>query len=186
MTHRQLPITPDDIPKTAILFGLCKYTVMTFGLRNAGQSFQQYIFLALGDLNFVYAYVDDILITFSSHEEHAEHLKIVFQRLKDFCAIPHFTKPRMVLELGRFLGLTNFRRGSLQHAADIKAPLRCYLGKPRKNDKRKITWTQEADAAFNKIKQDLTKATLLSHLAIDAETLVVTDASDADMGTSVG
>ena len=57
---------------------------MTFGLRNSGQTFQRYIYRALGDLSFVFAYIDDILIAFSSYEEHESHLKIVFQRSKDF------------------------------------------------------------------------------------------------------
>lgn len=57
---------------------------MTWSLRNASQWFQRYIFRALGDLNFLLAYIDDILATYASHEEHAEHLKIVFQRLRDF------------------------------------------------------------------------------------------------------
>lgn len=59
-------------------------TGLTFGLRNASQSSQRYIFRDLGDINFVYVYIDHILIESTSQQEHAQHLKIVFQRLKDF------------------------------------------------------------------------------------------------------
>lgn len=57
---------------------------MPFGLRNAGQTFQRYIFRALGVLDLAFAYFDDILIASSTMEEHENHLKIVFQRLKNF------------------------------------------------------------------------------------------------------
>ena len=52
--------------------------MMTFGLRNAGQSFQRYIHRALGDLDYAFAYVDDILVASSNHEEHECHLRLVF------------------------------------------------------------------------------------------------------------
>ena len=57
---------------------------MTYGLRNASQTFQRYVDRALGDLDFVFVYIDDILIASTSEEEHARHLRIVCERLKSF------------------------------------------------------------------------------------------------------
>jgi len=56
---------------------------MTYNLKNT-QTFQRQIFRALGDLEFVFAFIDDILIASSSLEEHETHLRIVLQRLKEF------------------------------------------------------------------------------------------------------
>ena len=43
---------------------------MVFGLTIAGQTFQRYIFRALGDLDFVFAYIYDILTSSLSYEKH--------------------------------------------------------------------------------------------------------------------
>lgn len=86
------------------------------------------------------------------------------------------------MELRRFLGVVNFYRRRIPHAASAQAPLHVYLRESRKNDKREIAWTPEAEGAFNQIKKDLANATLLAHPSEDAETRVVSDASDFAMG----
>ncbi|BHF80232.1 hypothetical protein SprV_0702335600 [Sparganum proliferum] len=86
----QILIALQNVPKTAVTtpLGLFELLPMTFGLRNASQTFQRFVDRVLHGLPFVYAYIDELLIASSSAEEHMEHLSTLFD---------HFRKFRVVL-----------------------------------------------------------------------------------------
>ncbi|BHF60184.1 hypothetical protein SprV_0100314700 [Sparganum proliferum] len=53
---------------------------MSFGLRDAAQSFRRSIDEVLRGISFTYVYIDDILVASSSAEEHASHFRQIFDR----------------------------------------------------------------------------------------------------------
>jgi hypothetical protein len=85
--YHQIRVKLDDIPKTAFRtkYGHYEYTVIPFGVSNAPGVFMEYmnrIFHPYLD-QFVVVFIDDILIYSKSEEEHADHLKVVLQLLRD-------------------------------------------------------------------------------------------------------
>ena len=62
-------------------FGLFEFLCMLFWLKNAPQAFQLLMDMVCQSLDFVFVYLDDILIASSLHHEHQKHLKILFKKL---------------------------------------------------------------------------------------------------------
>ena len=81
-----VPVAPEDIHKTTIKtpVGAYAFTRTPFGLSTSAQVFQQLMDTATRGLDFVYGYVDDLLIFSKSENEHLEHLTILFDRLNEF------------------------------------------------------------------------------------------------------
>ncbi|GFX78324.1 retrovirus-related Pol polyprotein from transposon opus [Trichonephila clavipes] len=186
--------------------------------KNAPSTFQRFINEVLFGLEFVFPYLDDILVASETEEEHKTHLKLVFDLLqkhglrvnisKSTLGVTHleflgylitpegskplpekvdailsYKLPETIRDLRTFLGLINFYRRYLKDAAKNQAILHEYLKGSRKNDKTKILWTEEAKENFEKCKQDLANATLLSFPDPDLQLALFTDASNFAIGS---
>jgi hypothetical protein len=108
--YHQIKIQASDIPKTAFStrYGLYEYLVMSFGLTNAPAYFMYLmnsIFMSELD-KFVVVFIDDILVYSKSEEEHAGHLHVVLQRLREHHFYAKLSKCEFWLKEIKFLGHT--------------------------------------------------------------------------------
>ena len=108
--YHQIKIRPCDIPKTAFStrYGLYEYLVMSFGLTNVPAYFMYLmnsVFMNEQD-KFVVVFIDDILIYSKGKTEHAKHIRIVLQRLRDHKLYAKFSKCEFWLDSVKFLGHT--------------------------------------------------------------------------------
>lgn len=81
--YNQLRLDPSSQQLTCINThkGLYKYTRLVFGLSSAPAIFQRTLEKILTGVDGVLQFLDDILITGSSREQHLERLREVFKRL---------------------------------------------------------------------------------------------------------
>jgi hypothetical protein len=68
-------------------FDLFEYTRMHFGLSNSGQTFQWTMNRVISDLEGVFCYLDDILVTSPNEQTHRRHLLLLFDRLQQFSLV---------------------------------------------------------------------------------------------------
>ena len=83
--YYQIPMKPSSSEKTAFSTscGHFEFVVMPMGISNAPSAFQRVMDEIFRDLDFVFVYLDDIVIFSKSIKEHIYHLSIVFNRLEE-------------------------------------------------------------------------------------------------------
>jgi hypothetical protein len=84
-SYNQIFMAPEDINKTVFrvpgAVGLFEYVVMTFGLKNAGATYQRAMNYIFHDLigKFVEIYIDDVMVKSTSVKGHLGDLRQVLE-----------------------------------------------------------------------------------------------------------
>jgi hypothetical protein len=108
--YNQIFMASEDIHKTAFrvpdAVGLFEYVVMTFGLKNAGTTYQRAMNYIYHDLisKLVEIYIDDVVVKSTSTGGHLEDLRQVFEWTKRFRLKMNPKKCTFGVSAGQFLG----------------------------------------------------------------------------------
>lgn len=212
----QVPVSKESIPLTAFTVpgrGLFQFRRMPFGLHNAPATWQRLIDRVLSPLEqYVFVYLDDIVIVTQTFEQHLDILRKVFDRLtsagltlrRDKC---HFCRTEL-----KFLGYVVDGKGlrcdpdKVSAILNIPPPsnvteVRRFLGiaswyrrfvpnfaslmAPITNllkKKIKFAWSTECKRAFQTVKECLVASPVITCPNFEEPFTIQTDASDYGLG----
>ena len=184
---------------------------MPFGLRNAAQTFQRLMDNIMQELDFIFVYLDDILIASKNEKQHIRHIRQVCQKLNENGLIVNKEKCLFGKSCLNFLGHTIKEKG-IQAAEEkilpiLKYPQPITIKQMQKfigmlnfynrflpnialtlkplytclKGRKEIEWNNELKLSFTAAKEILAKRTLLIHPQMDATTRITVDASDIAM-----
>ena len=113
--YNQIRMAPKDAEKTTFKtpMGNFYYTVMPFGLKNAGATYQRAMTAIFHDMmqQELEDYVDDIVVKSKKREEHFYVLKRVFERCRAFKQRMNPLKCAFGVSSGKFLGFLVHSKG---------------------------------------------------------------------------
>jgi hypothetical protein len=116
-SYNQIFMAPEDIHKTAFrvpsAVGLFEYVVMTFGLKNAGATYQRAMNYIYHDLigRLVEIYIDDVVVKSTSTGGHLGVLRHVFERTRRFGLKLNMKKCTFGVSANQFLGFLVHEQG---------------------------------------------------------------------------
>jgi hypothetical protein len=183
--------------------GVFQWTRLLQGWMNSGSIFQNRVDRALRDLKWkcCMPYIDDII------DEHLEHIKEVFKRLKEVGFHLKLRKCEFFMEQIEFLGHTIDRESIRPNKDKIKAILDMLVPKTKTNvksflglgsyyrrfiknfvarthhmrfltmEKTRMTWTKECQGEFEDIKRELVSDNIMTYPDWNKKFILATYAS---------
>ena len=125
--YNQIKIAPKDMTKTTFTIecGIYCYTVMPFGLKNAGATYQRMATTLLYDMmhNEVEVYVDDMIVKSRGREGHIANLRKFFERINEYRLRSNPQKCTFGVTTGKLLGFLVSDRGIEVDLSKIKTIL---------------------------------------------------------------
>ncbi|CAA0840352.1 Uncharacterized mitochondrial protein AtMg00860, partial [Striga hermonthica] len=125
--YNQIPMHLDDAEHTSFYSarGLYCYVMMTFGLKNAGATYQRLVNKMFARLigHTMEVYVDDMLVKSEQASDHIAHLFEVFDILREYSMVLNPKKCTFGVGSGKFLGYMVSQRGIEANPAKIQAIL---------------------------------------------------------------
>ena len=196
-------------------FGRYCFNKLPFGISSAPEHFQKRMSQILTGLEGVVCLMDDVLVFGKDEEQHNKRLKGVMERIRDArvtlnpskcefakmelkflghiidgqgiradpektTAITEYATPNTVPQLRRFMGMVNQLGKFSSNLAELRQPLRQLLSK-----RSTWLWGPAQAEAFRKMKEELTKPTVLALYNPDAPTKVCADASSYGLGAII-
>ncbi|CAA7014729.1 unnamed protein product [Microthlaspi erraticum] len=212
----EIPIDEADVRKTAFRtrYGHFEFVVMPFGLTNAPAAFMRLmndVFREYLDV-FVIIFIDDILVYSRSQEEHATHLRLVLEKLREQKLFAKLSKCSFWQREMGFLGHIVSAEGVSVDPAKIEAirdwprpssatEIRSFLGlagyyrrfvkgfATMAQPMTKLTgkdvpfiWSAECEESFSQLKEMLTTTPVLALPEPGKPYMVYTDASGIGLG----
>ncbi|KAK8511749.1 hypothetical protein V6N12_000792 [Hibiscus sabdariffa] len=171
--YYQLKVREQDVLKTAFRtrYGHYEFLVMPFSLTNAPAAFMDL-------MNRVFhEYLDQFVIrevVFLGHVVSSEGIRVDPKKVE---AIVNWKQPTSVTEIRSFLGLASYYRRFVSGFSKVAAPFTKLLQKGVKYE-----WSDARQQAFEKLKEALINAPVLTQPVSGKEFVVYSDASYVGLG----
>lgn len=215
--YYQINIAQESMHKTAFSVNYAKYCFakMPMGLVDSQATFQRLLnkilFPYIGQ--FLYVYVDDLIVFSQSFSDHVTHLSLVFEKLRFANLKLEPSKCKFAVSEVEYLGHVVSRHGlrpneeKIKTIRDLPEPrnvkeLKSFLGLAsyyRKFIKNfatlayplnqllhkdvKYNWSEPTKNSFNELKQKLISSPILTYPNFDKTFIITTDASNMGIGS---